>query len=175
MCFDLLSLALKNRAFDSSGFCAVSVQFSPLTDWVDVGTWGTIQQKPVFSAEGPCEQVWHRQGCPFFDDANPTFLLTTTMWSILQGSLKDGYGEAVVTCDKPEPCKFPSLDSCQERFLRTHKGVDIVSHPVGGLVLQVWDAEKFPKALGFKGLDPFLRVSKQGSCFSAIGEVRYPA
>ena len=29
-----------------------------------------------------------------------------------QGALKDGFREAVVACDMPEPCKFPSLDSC---------------------------------------------------------------
>ena len=29
---------------------------------------------------------------------------------MLQGALKDGFGEAVVVCDMPEPCKFPSLD-----------------------------------------------------------------
>ena len=27
--------------------------------------------------------------------------------------MKDGFGEAVVACDMPKPCKFPSLDSCQ--------------------------------------------------------------
>ena len=37
--------------------------------------------------------------------------------TILQGALKYGLGEAVVTCDMPEPCKFPSLDSSQKRFL----------------------------------------------------------
>ena len=30
--------------------------------------------------------------------------------------------------------------------------------------------EKFPQALGFKGLEYFLRVSKQGPHFTAIGE-----
>ena len=35
---------------------------------------------------------------------------------------------------------------------------------------QVGDAEKFPQTLGFKGLDSFLRVSKQGPCFTAIEE-----
>ena len=58
------------------------------------------------------------------------------------------FGEAVVACDMPEPCEFPSIDSCQKRFLWTHKGVDLASHPVIGLVLQVGDAETFPKALG---------------------------
>ena len=63
-----------------------------------------------------------------------------------------------MACGMPEPCKFPSLDSCQKRFLWTHKEVDLAPHPVVGLVLQVGDAEKFPQALGFEGLDPFLRV-----------------
>ena len=70
--------------------------------------------------------------------------------------------------DMPEPCKFPSTDSCQKRFLWTHKGVDLAPHLVVGLVLQVGDVEKLPRALGFEGLDRFLRVSKHGPCFSAI-------
>ena len=50
------------------------------------------------------------------------------------------------------------------------KGDDHGLLPVVGLVLQVGDAEKFSQALGFKGLDPFLRVSKQGPCFTALEE-----
>ena len=42
--------------------------------------------------------------------------------------LKDGFGEAVVACDMPEPCKFPSLDSCQKKFLWTHKGFNLAPH-----------------------------------------------
>ena len=58
-----------------------------------------------------------------------------------------------MACDMPEACKFPSLDSCQKRFLWTHKEVDLVPHVVG-LVFKVrGDAEKFSKALGFKSLD----------------------
>ena len=53
-----------------------------------------------------------------------------------------------------KPCKFPSLDSCQKRFLWTHKAVDLAPHPVVGLVFQVGDAEKFPQALGFESLGP---------------------
>ena len=68
-----------------------------------------------------------------------------------------------VTC--PEPCKFPSLDSCQMRFLWTHNEVDLALHPVVGLVLQVGETE-FSHALGFKSLDFFFRVSKQGPCFT---------
>ena len=62
----------------------------------------------------------------------------------LQGAVKDGVGEAVVVCDMPEPCTFPSLGSCQKRFLWTCKEVDIAPHPVVGIVLQVGDVEKFP-------------------------------
>ena len=61
-------------------------------------------------------------------------------------------------CDMPEPCKFQAVDICQKRFLWAQKGVDLALHPVVGLVLQVGDAEKFPQALGFEGLDPFLCV-----------------
>ena len=70
----------------------------------------------------------------------------------------DGFGEAVVACDMHEPREFPALDSCQKRFLRTHKGVDLAPHLVADLVFQVEDAEKFPQTLGFRDLDPFFRV-----------------
>ena len=75
-----------------------------------------------------------------------------------------------MACDMLEPCKFPSLDSCQRRFLRTHKEVALVPHPVTGLVLHEGDSEKFPRALSFESLDPFFRVSKQGPCFTALEE-----
>ena len=38
------------------------------------------------------------------------------------------------------------------------------------MLVLVEDAEKFPQALGFQSLDPFLTVSKQGPCFTAIEE-----
>ena len=60
-----------------------------------------------------------------------------------------------MACDMSEPCKFPSLDSCQKRFVLTHKEVDLAPHPVVGLVIQVEDTEKFPHAPGFESLDPF--------------------
>ena len=125
---------------------------------------------PVFSVGDGCEQFWHGQGCPLFGVVHPAFPLPTTASPTLQGVLKDGFGEAVVTCDKPQPCKFPSLGSCQKRFRWTHKEVDLTPHPVVGLVLQIGDAEKFPQALGFKSLDPFLKVSKHGPCSTAIEE-----
>ena len=62
-----------------------------------------------------------------------------------------------------------SRDSSQKRFLWTHKEVDLASHPVVGLVLQVGDTEKFPLALCFESLDPF-SASKQGPCFTAVEE-----
>ena len=125
---------------------------------------------PVLSAGGPCHQFWHWQGCPLLDVVHPAFPLPTTASPTLQGALKDGSGEAVVACDMPEPCEFPSPDSCQKRFLWTHKEIDLALHPVVGLVLRVGDAEKFPQALDFESLDPFFfRVSKQGQCFRHRG------
>ena len=67
-----------------------------------------------------------------------------------------------MACDTPEPCKLPSVDSCQKRFLWTHKDVDLAPHQVVGLVLQEGDAEKFPQAVGLESPDPFLIVNKQG-------------
>ena len=112
---------------------------------------------------------WHDQGCPLFDVVHAAFPLPTTALLTLEGALKDGFGEAVVACYMPEPCEFPSLDSCQKRLLWAHKEVGLALQPVTGLVLQVGDAKKFPQILGFENLDPFLRVSKQGPCFTAIG------
>ena len=72
-----------------------------------------------------------------------------------------------MACDMPEPCKFPSLDSCQKRFLWINKEVDLAPHPVLGVMLEVGDVEKSPHALSFKSLDHFVKVSKQGPCFTA--------
>ena len=70
-----------------------------------------------------------------------------------------------MACEMPEPCQFPSLDSCQRRFLWTHKKVDLTPHAVVGLVLQLGDTEKFPRALGFETLDPFFQTRQAGSMF----------
>ena len=56
------------------------------------------------------------------------------------------------------PSKVPS---CRRRFLWTHKEVDLASHLVIGLVLQVEDSEKFPQALRFESLDPFFLQSQR--------------
>ena len=68
--------------------------------------------------------------------------------------------------DMPEPCKSPAA---RRRNLWTHKKVDLAPHPVVGLVFQVGDAEKFPKAFGFESLNPFFRVSEQGPRVSHRG------
>ena len=87
--------------------------------------------------------------------------------TILQGTLEGGQhamvgiGYAGWTTSKiwhACPCqnhaKFSPLNSCQKRFLWTHKEVDLAPHPVVCLVLQVGDAKKFPQVLGFESLDP---------------------
>ena len=58
----------------------------------------------------------------------------------LKGALRESFGEAVVACDMPEPSKFPFLDSCQKRFLWTHKDVDLAPHPsfLMHLVSKTW-------------------------------------
>ena len=109
-----------------------------------------------FFAGGPCEQFWHGQGRPLFDVVHPAFPLLITALPALQGALKDGFGEAAVARDMPEPYRFPSLDRCQDRFLWTNKEVYFAPHPAIGLVFQV-DAEKFPQAFGFQSLDLFLQ------------------
>ena len=122
---------------------------------------------PVFSAGGPWEQFWHGQECSLFDAVHPAFPLPTTASSTLRGALKDGFKEAVVVCDMPEPCKFPSLDICEKRFLWTHKEVDLAPYPVAGPLLRLGNTEKFPHALGFESLDS-LFLCKQGPCFTAV-------
>ena len=70
-----------------------------------------------------------------------------------------------------QPCKFPSLDSYQKRFLWTHKEVDLAPHLVIGLVFHVGHAEIFPHALGFESLESFFEsISNQCPCFTAIEE-----
>ena len=60
-----------------------------------------------------------------FDVVHPAFPLPNTASPTLQGDPRDGFGETVEACDMPEPCRFLSLDSCQKRFLGTHKEVDL--------------------------------------------------
>ena len=78
-----------------------------------------IQQRSpaVFSVGGHREWFQHGQGRPLFDVVHPAFPLQTVMSSIHQSALKNGSEEAVVARDTPEPHVFPSLYSCQNRFL----------------------------------------------------------
>ena len=78
----------------------------------------------------------HGQERPLFDLVHPAFPLPTTASPVLQGAQENGSGEAVVACDMPEPRKIPSSDSCQKRFLWTHKEFGLASRPIVGLVLQ---------------------------------------
>ena len=120
-----------------------------------------IQQRSLSSPFGRrplCKQFWHGQGCPLFHVVRPAFPLPTTASPTLQCALKDDFGEAVVVCDMPEPCNFPFLDCCQKRLLWTHKEVDFAPNPIVGLLLQRGDAERFPQAFGFEGLNPFYSV-----------------
>ena len=128
-----------------------------------------IQQRSSYRllhrrAGGHCEQFWQGQGCPLFDIVDTAFPLSTTALPTLKGALKDGFGEAVMACVMPEPCKFKFLDSCQKRFLPTHEGVDLAPCSVVGLVLQAGDTEKFPHTLGLESLDPFFS-QQAGSMF----------
>ena len=67
-----------------------------------------------------------------------------------------GFGEAAVACDMLKPCKFPSRDNCQKRFLWPTKKLILLR--AQSLVLcskfKVGDAKEFPQALGFESLDP---------------------
>ena len=102
---------------------------------------------------GPCEQLWHGQGCPLFDVVHPTFPQPTMVSPTLQGALKDGFIKAVVARGMPASCEFPSLDSCLKGFLWAHKILDLAPHPVVGLVFQLGDSEKFSPEFEVESLD----------------------
>ena len=125
--FFLLSLWVKN----------CSVQFSPLTNWVVRGKWGTLQQRSFSSlfCWRPLSAVLAWAGM-------------STLWCFPSCISSASYGIAdPPRCSKwrmffqrllyrvtfPPKCKFSSPDSCQKRFLWTHKEVDLVLHPVVGL------------------------------------------
>ena len=73
-----------------------------------------------------------------------------------------------MACGMPKPCKFPSLDSCQKRT--THKEVDLVPHPVVGLVVRSRRCGEVSSGTWFR--EPrsffFFRVNKQGPRVTAI-------
>ena len=65
----------------------------------------------VFSAGNHCEPICYGQGCPLFDVVHPAFPLLTMAEPTLQGALTDGFGEAVLECDRFKQCKVSSPDS----------------------------------------------------------------
>ena len=87
------------------------------------------------------------------------------MLPTLQDALKDGFGEVIIVCNMPKPCKFLSPDSLPEKVPVDLKAVDLAVHPVIGLVLQVVDADKFPQVLGFESLDPLFQSQQVGYIF----------
>ena len=142
------------------------VQFSPLTDQVIWKTWWLIRQRSSSSlfCEKPLWAVlaWIRMSTlwhwPSSISSDGSIIIHPPPWC------PDGFGGVVVVCDMSKLCECPSLDSCQKRFLWSHKEVDLSLHPAAGLR----GVEKFPQALDLKSLDPFLRVSKQGPGLIAI-------
>ena len=131
--------------------------------------WFSRDPLPDFSAGDPCEQFRHGQGCTVFDAFHPAFPLLTLVSPTLQGALKKGFGGAVLACDMPEPCKFPSLYSCQKRFLWTHKEVDLAPQPSGWSYAPSRRWVEIPQMLDFNSLG--LYFSQQtGSFFTAIEE-----
>ena len=70
--------------------------------------------------------------------------------------------------EMPGPCKFPSFDSCQKRFLLTTKNL-ILLRTQSLALCSKWEIRRsFLMHLVSKSLDPFFRVGKQGPCFTAI-------
>ena len=103
-----------SKGFDAEQIC----QFSSFSDPL-----------PIFSAGRHYEQFWYGQGCPLFDVVYSAFPLPIKASPNLQGAMKDGFGEAVVPGDMPEPCKSISL-----RLGRTGWGWGGGCGGVGGLL-----------------------------------------
>ena len=74
-----------------------------------------------------------------------------------------------MACDMPEPCKFPSIDSYQRRFLWTQKEVDLAPHLVDGIVLRVGGTQKFSHVLGFENLYPFSESANSARVLQPYG------
>ena len=74
-----------------------SGQLRLLTDWVLWGTWWTIQQRSSSShfCRMPSWTVLAWVRCPLFYVVHPAFSLPTTASPTFQGTLKDGFKEAV--------------------------------------------------------------------------------
>ena len=64
-----------------------------------------------------------------------------------------------VSC--PQHASFNLLTVARRGSCGPTREVDLAPHPVAGLVLQIENVEKFPQALGFESLDPFLSQKKK--------------
>ena len=73
-----------------------------------------------------------------------------------------------VTC--PNHASFWLLTVARQRFLWTHKEVDLVPRPVIGLVLQVGDNSVVSSGIWVRKSAFFFSVSKQGPCFTTVEE-----
>ena len=128
-----------------------------MTNWVTGGTGQMIQQRSFCSlfCKRPLWAVLAWAGM------SPLWCCSSSISSANHGIAhplrwsEGWFGEAVLVCDVPKPCKFPSIYSCQNKFMWIHKAVDLAPNPVIGLVLQIGDEEKFSQALGLKSLDLF--------------------
>ena len=102
----------------------------------------------------------------FFDVIHPTFPPPVEESPTVQDTLKDDIGKAIMFHAMPKLCEYPSLDSCKKTFMWAHKEVDVASHPVVGLILQVGDAKKFPQTLGLESVDLKCKRDKNDVSYS---------
>ena len=85
-------------------------KFKPLwtVKWCDEG-WYSRDPLPVFSVGGHYEQFWHGQSilrCSLSSMSSTNHGVAHPL------RCSEGwFGEAVVACDMPKPCKLPSLDT----------------------------------------------------------------
>ena len=73
-------------------------------DWAEV-LFQSFLRDALVSSSG---MGW--EGCPLLAIVYPAFPLPTVTSPVLQNAPQNGFGEAAVTRDMPELCKFPSLD-----------------------------------------------------------------
>ena len=100
-------------------------------------------------------------------DVHPAFPLPTTASPTLQGALKDGFREAVVTCDMPKPCEFP------EEAPVDPQGSSSCAAPSRWFCAPSRRCGEISSSTWFRKHESFFfffRVRKQGPCFTAMGE-----
>lgn len=72
---------------------------------------------------------------------------------------RDGFVEAIMSCDVAKPCHLPALNSDEKRFLSAHETFSLAPLIVVHFVLAVGDAEEFSQSLVLQCLSPFFPVS----------------